>query len=90
MEEEFLAFHSLEAKQQYFLAKDESLWRLKSRAVWIFEGDTNTIFFHHYANYIKSLNSIWALTNPKGFRLLLHSNNADEGLFYSALCSKIL
>jgi len=31
-----------------FLVKEESMWRLKRREIWIYEGDKNMIFFTNF------------------------------------------
>jgi mannosylglycoprotein endo-beta-mannosidase len=48
------------------LAKEGVTWRLKSRAVWLAKGDSNTKFFHKYANFRKNLNAIWEVDNHDG------------------------
>jgi hypothetical protein len=54
-------------QRQELLTKDEATWRLKSRVVWLSEGENNTTFFHKYANYQKNLNTIWEVANQMGF-----------------------
>lgn len=49
---------ALELKKKDILHKMEMTWHLKSRAIWIREGDKNNIFFHHYANHKRKVNSI--------------------------------
>jgi len=57
---------NLEKKKQLLLLKEEASWRLKSRAIWLKEGDRNTKFFHNYANARRGKNSIWRIEDGKG------------------------
>ena len=41
--------------------------RLKSRVLWINEGDANTKFFHTYASTRRNSKAIWSLTNKNGY-----------------------
>lgn len=43
------------------LKNEESVWRLKSRALWFKEGDKNTKVFHQSANAHKRYNHIGKL-----------------------------
>ncbi|GKV51294.1 hypothetical protein SLEP1_g57962 [Rubroshorea leprosula] len=43
------------------LRKKESLWRQKSRALWIRSGDANTRFFHRFASCRRSRNAMHGL-----------------------------
>eukprot|EP00253_Pinus_taeda_P028145 PITA_28145 len=52
-------------KNQILLAKEEE-WRLKSREIWLKAGDENTSFFHNYAKWRKSANTIWSLKAEDG------------------------
>lgn len=57
---------ALEKRRQELLLKEEALWRLKSRATWLKEGDRNTKFFHNFANARRQRNSIWSLDDGSG------------------------
>ena len=48
---------NLECHRANILAQIESTWRLKSKALWIKEGDSNT----RYASHRRNMNSIWEL-----------------------------
>jgi hypothetical protein len=56
---------TLEAKRRKLLADKEATWRLKSRAVWLENGDENTKFFHAYAKGRKEANTIWSLKDQE-------------------------
>jgi hypothetical protein len=43
-DEEAYSLKELEGKKKDILDREEATWRLKSRALWIKEGDNNTIF----------------------------------------------
>ena len=66
LEEELKEVWECELKREELLAKEEELWRLKSRAIWIKEGDNNTKFFHRYATHRKNVNMISAIKDING------------------------
>jgi len=61
---------NLEKRKQLILLKEEITWRLKSRAIWLKEGDRNTRFFHKYTNARREKNSIRSIKDEKGNVLL--------------------
>lgn len=56
----------LERKKYKLLKQEESFWRLKSRAIWLKEGDRNTNFFHKHANAKREKNTIWKIRDGNG------------------------
>lgn len=56
----------LERKKYILLKQEESYWRLKSREIWLKEGDRNTKFFHKYANTRREKNTIWKISDGNG------------------------
>ena len=52
---------SLYSTRGKYLKEKEDKWRLRSRAIWIQEGDANTKFYHKFANGRKAINTIWQL-----------------------------
>lgn len=55
----------------HYLKQEESTWRLKSRALWLKEGDWNTKFFHKFTNHRREKNDIWRICD------------GNRGYFYS-------
>jgi len=60
----------LERKRYKLLKHEELFWRLKSRSLWLKEGDKNTNFFHNFANSRREKNSIWKIKNGNGESLV--------------------
>ena len=50
------------------LTKEEKMWKQRSRALWLHEGDSNTRYFHSRATYRFRRNRIEALENSLGKR----------------------
>lgn len=56
--------------KQKILSIEEATWQLKSRAIWLQEGDKNTKFFHIFTNKRREANSIWEIKNEEGISLM--------------------
>lgn len=59
-------YTALIAKRSQILKEREESWRLRSRAIWLTEGDDNTKFYHKFTNGSKAINTIWELRNEWG------------------------
>lgn len=56
----------LEKRKQKILEEEETTWSLKSRALWLREGDKNTKCFHRFANKRREANAIWEIMDELG------------------------
>jgi len=72
----------LEKKKFKLMQQEESLWRLKSRALWIQEGDKNTKFFHNYASARRAKNSIWKIKDDKGGYAVSHDDITKQAVSF--------
>jgi len=72
----------LEKRKNLILSKEEATWRLKSRPIWLKEGDRNTRFFHKFASARREKNSIWSIKDEKGNVLLSQHEIAREAVRY--------
>ena len=66
--EESFVLETLADSKMSILLKEEKLWRLKSRPLWLQQRDNNAKFFHKYANYRKNVNSIWEIDIKDGIK----------------------
>ena len=56
----------LEGKKDSLLKREEKMWILKNRVVWLEEGDKNTKYFHRYASYRKNIINIFEIKKGQG------------------------
>eukprot|EP00253_Pinus_taeda_P022290 PITA_22290 len=68
----------LTMRKNDLLLKEEITWRLKSRALWLKEGDRNSKFFHSFANARRKSNSIWNIRDSGGNLLSSQEEIANE------------
>jgi len=68
----------LKGKKQSLLKQEEASWRLKSRAIWLKEGDRNTKFFHKYASSGHERNTIWKVSDGQGGYLFSQQDISKE------------
>ena len=61
-----LKWDALQEKKNKYWAHELTTLRLKSRALWVNEGDANTKFFHHFASSHRNTNTIWSLNGQDG------------------------
>ena len=52
--------------KESLLLQEEKKWRLKSRALWLAEGDQNMNFVHKYASQRKNISTIQEFKNKRG------------------------
>ena len=55
-----------EKNHSLLLAHEEKISRLKSRALWLEAGDKNTKYFHRFASYKRSINTILEINDEAG------------------------
>jgi hypothetical protein len=58
--------HTLEATRLHILQAEEKRWRLKSCALWLSSGDSNTRFFHRFASHRRNKKLIWDIEVENG------------------------
>lgn len=62
-QEDKVHYISLITNRSKILKESEESWRIRSRAIWLTEGDESTKFFHKFANGRKAINTTWELHN---------------------------
>eukprot|EP00253_Pinus_taeda_P009171 PITA_09171 len=70
----------LQKKKMKILEQEEAFWRLKSRAIWMKEGDRNSKIFHNFANSRREKNSIWKISDGKGGFLYSQQDITNEAV----------
>lgn len=56
----------LESQRDSIYLNEEKEWRLKSRALWVNYGDSNSKFFHSFASARRNNNTIWKMVDGDG------------------------
>eukprot|EP00253_Pinus_taeda_P016780 PITA_16780 len=74
--EKKVEYTSLISKHSQILKEREESWRLRSRAIWLLEGDANTKYYHKFANGRKIINTIWELKDEHGHQVSSQKNLA--------------
>ena len=86
MEKEFVMPHHITEERKLSLnlyasfCKEENYWRLKSRSVWLCEGDKNTRFFHRQCKGRKNRNNVTEIISTIGECLVDHEDTKREAL----------
>jgi hypothetical protein len=75
----------LEDKKRNILMEKEKERRLKTRSLWLQEGDENAKFFHRYPNYRENINLFWKIDKGDGTRATNFKDIAVEGVNYLSL-----
>ena len=48
------------------MLKEEQKWRLKTKSLWLEEGDRNTKYFHRFSSQRRSINNILEIRTDQG------------------------
>ena len=64
------------------LDKEEELLKLKSRAIWIKEGDKNTKFFHIFSTHKRNMNTISVIKDMNAVFVYSFKENVEAGERY--------
>ena len=87
-EEKLKEVREKELKREEPLTREEELLRLKSRAIWIKEGDNNTKFFHNFANHRRNQNTISTIKDMNGVMVSSFKEKAEAGERFSKIYSR--
>jgi hypothetical protein len=60
------SLRQMEITRNEILRAEEEQWRLRSRALWLDNGDKNSKYFHKYASYNRVKKHIWQIDNTFG------------------------
>ena len=69
----------LEETKKSLLEKEEAKWMLKSRAIWLIEGDGYTHIYQNYDKHRKNINIIWEMSTLECTREISFSKIVEEG-----------
>lgn len=72
----------LEDKKTSLMRKEEELWRIKSRALWLACGDKNTRLFQAFADNRRKKKAIWEIEDEGGHLFNDHASIAGEAVSY--------
>lgn len=72
----------LKKRKENILKIKEETTRLKSRAIWLNNGDKNTRFFHKFTEGRRKVNTIWELKDSKGNSINTQFDIKMEALNY--------
>jgi hypothetical protein len=83
--EELESLRGLERKKKKLLELEKTIWRFKSRAIWLEKGDNNNNFFDMYASHRELVNMIWDLDTLDGSKANTFKELvvARKGLFWN-------
>lgn len=64
--EDIEKYEKMERHHEELLKQEETIWRQSCGAMWLKEGDKNTIFFHNKASQRRKVNEIKKIKDDKG------------------------
>ena len=82
IEEELKEVREKELKREELMAREEELLRLKSRAIWIKEGDKNTKFFHLFSTHKRNMNTILTIKDMNAELVYPFKEKAEVGEWF--------
>jgi hypothetical protein len=69
--------YALERELEHIFDMEESYWRQRAGKHWLLVGDSNTKFFHHFANGRRRKGIIFSMQSEQG-QLTNQENNMDH------------